>query len=197
METIDGNGTAVETKITPRSEPSVKTPEGENKDPNESGSERVDNDPTEGKKAPPIAQNNSRITADSRKEYDGYFDYDDGDGELRYPYVFKKIAWKRRNQLRMISLSECPESQEGEERHFQELVMKESIVTLNGSSWSDFSEYQLEGQFGEAFRIFLFESDGITRIPREIVEKLTEELKPFIHSQIEEMQKGKRRKRKY
>lgn len=197
MEVVGESHSKAENDTTPRSDPVEIEKSCKDENPHEEGRERVDNDGAEEKKAPPIAKDNSRITADARKSYDGFFDYDDGDGELRYPFQYRKIPWKRRNQLRMQSLSESVESQEGEERLYQEMVMDESIITLNGSSWKDFSEYQLEGSFGEAFRVFLFDSDGITRIPREIVGKLTEELKPFVSSQIEEMKKGNRRKRKY
>ena len=141
----------------------------------------------------PTATDLSRVSADSNKDLEGAFIYDDGKGKIRYPFIYHKVPWKRSNQLRGQAMSEV-ENQDLEERRFQELYMIESIKSVTGQDFKDWAEYQMDSDFGEAFRVWLFKNNGITRVPQAVVEKLIEELKPYIDSQISPT-KGQRKKK--
>jgi len=152
----------------------------------------VVNEP-EKKKAPPIAKDTSRITVDKDRTFDSYLDFDDGDGELRYPFKFRKLPWKRLNQLRLQAMTETNEEPDNEERRFQELYMDDSIISIADRSWAEFSEYQMDGAFGEALRLHLFNTLGISRMNKVFMGKLVGELKPLIHSWAKEsVRKAKR-----
>ena len=68
---------------------------------------------------PPNAKDLIRVTADSNKALDGYLDYDDGNGVLRYHYTYRRIPHGRVNQLRLQAMSETTKAQDYQERRFQ------------------------------------------------------------------------------
>lgn len=147
---------------------------------------------------PPTATDCSKITANTGIPKDGYFDYPLEDGRVtedtvRYPFKYALLPRGRLRQLQkdaIIATDDCPEM---EEVVYQDLIMDEMIHTIAGQSWKQFAENQVEGDFAEAFRRFMFPgSSGTFRIPSSIQKKLIEELK--LSAEQSKPQKGKRQR---
>ncbi len=141
----------------------------------------------------PIAKNLDKILTDTKVNLKGYVTYQ----MERYEVQYVRLPWARINQITTRALMETAETPSLEERYEQELIMDEMIKTIGGREFNESLKLEMDGEFGEQLRYFVFKSYGKNLVPEAMMGKLAEKLKNWLIQYLEDegkLPKGKKRK---
>lgn len=140
----------------------------------------------------PISPDLKEVKVNSKRAYISHFPYQG----KRYMYKYKNISGKQGEDISMNAIAKSKDCPAAQERAFQDLWMNEAIQEIGGETFDDQLKVFLGYPFLEAFRFFLFKSDGIDRMSKIMLGELTEDVKQYLDSEMRKMARNRNRPRR-